>query len=587
MVQIRYHKTILLCWLLTIIFYLISCKKADINTIIPVVDTDTISTLPPIDLDVTTKINTSVSGFVTDDNDLAINGAEVTLGTSSTITDKYGFFEIKNGLVIKEIALVKVNHPGYFNATKTFIAQSGKSAFFRIKLLPSNYIGSIDINKGGDLTQYATGFIISLPAKAILNAATNLPVEGWVDIKARWIDPTNPETSRTMPGDLRGIDTNRETRLLASYGMVAIELRSPSGELLKLKPGKKATLTFPIAPSLLATAPSEIPLWYFDETFGLWRQQGKAVKNGNNYVGEVGHFSFWNCDIFTNFVQFNCTVVDEVGNPLQNNLVKISAVDNPQYAAHDYTDSSGYVGGLIPQNKQLLLEVYNYYCPTPVYSQQINTATTDVSLGTIIIPSNKIALITGNIVNCNNVPVNDGYILLLGGGVFSRYPVDNLGNFQIHSSICPNSLLLFANDNSVSQSSLPQNLTLTPGLNNIGTISACGLNTQEYIKYTLDGEETSLIQVGGGPNSIFGAYYFLQIYNYKIINFTEGNEVRLLTKLQIGENTEYLIASPISVYITEDGGPGQFIAGYFSGTVLRDRLHATSISCTFRVRRNS
>lgn len=573
---------------LTIIFYFLSCQKDNVTSIIPVVDTDTLSTLPPLDLDITTKINTTVSGFVTDDNDLAVIGATVTVGTSNTVTDKYGFFEIKNALVIKEIALVKVDHPDYFKATKSFIAQSGKSAFFRIKLLPTTYIGSIDINKGGNLIQYATGFIISLPAKAILNAATNLPVEGWVDIKAKWIDPTDPATSRTMPGDLRGIDTNRQTRLLASYGMVAIELRSPSGELLKLKPGKKATLTFPIAPTLLASAPSEIPLWYFDETLGLWRQQGKAVKNGNNYIGDVSHFSFWNCDISSNFVKFNCTVTDQSGNPLPNTLVKISAVDNPQYAANDYTDTSGYVGGLIPQNKQLLLEVYDFYCPTPIFSQQINSGTTDISFGTIVVPPNQVALITGNIVNCNNLPVTDGYILLFGKGVFSRYPVDNLGNFKIHSSICTNSLLLLANDNGLSQSGLPLSLSLTPGLNNIGTISACGVSTQQFIKYTLDGVETySLIQIGGSSTSIFGAYYFLEIYNYKIINFTDGNEVRLLTNLAIGENTEYLIASPIQVYITEDGGPGQFLAGYFSGTVLRDRLHATTVSCSFRVRRNS
>ena len=52
-----------------------------------------------------------------------------------------------------------------------------------------------------------------------------------------------------------------------------------------------------------ANGPSSIPLWHFNETYGIWVQQGIATKKGTIYEAEVNHFSTWNLDMEINAVE--------------------------------------------------------------------------------------------------------------------------------------------------------------------------------------------------------------------------------------------------------------------------------------------
>jgi ABC-type sulfate transport system permease subunit len=100
-----------------------------------------------------------------------------------------------------------------------------------------------------------------------------------------------------MPGNLTGITINNEQKILQTYGMIAVEMEGSSGEALNIAGSKQATISFPIPSAMLANAPATIPLWHFDETIGVWKEEGTATKQGNAYVGVVTHFSFWNCDV--------------------------------------------------------------------------------------------------------------------------------------------------------------------------------------------------------------------------------------------------------------------------------------------------
>ncbi|MBP9098394.1 MAG: carboxypeptidase regulatory-like domain-containing protein, partial [Ferruginibacter sp.] len=266
-----------------------SCQK-EIDT-----DTGNVIVLPDFD----TKVSSSVSGFVTDENDAPVMGSTVSAGSGTTTTDKYGYFEIKNVQVVKSAAVVTVNKPGYFKGIKTYIAESGKSAFFRIKLIPKTISGSINGSTGGNVT-LTNGLVIALPANGVVNAATNVAYTGNVNVSAHWINPTASDLNQEMPGDLRGISTDGSLKTLTTFGMAAVELTGASGELLQIATGQKATLTMPIPAAILSNAPATIPLWSFDEAKGLWKEEGQAIKTGNTYVGDVSHFSFWNCDVPNN-----------------------------------------------------------------------------------------------------------------------------------------------------------------------------------------------------------------------------------------------------------------------------------------------
>lgn len=557
--------------------------------------------------DFTVKVASSVSGFVTDENDAPVMGASVTAGTGSASTDKYGYFEIKNAQVVQTAAVVTVNKPGYFKGIKTYIAQTDKSAFFRIKLIPKTIAGTVPAATGGNVT-LANGLSIVFPANAVVNASTNTAYTGTINVAAHWISPTATDLNQEMPGDLRGISTDGSLKTLTTYGMVAVELTGASGELLQIATGQKATLTMPIPAAILSNAPSTIPLWSFDETKGLWKEEGQAVKSGSNYVGDVSHFSFWNCDVPANYVQFNCTVKNSDGIPISQALVKISVVGNPNNAGYGYTDSSGYVGGAIPANSQLLLEIFpGYFCNTPIYSQNFSSGTSNVSLGIITVNlSSGIATVSGTVTNCTGNPVTNGFIISQIDNYYYRYALSNTGSFSFTSVLCNNTAnaVFIAEDLTSLQQSSPVNQTLVPGANAIGNLQACGTSIQQFISYTIDGgtpieftfPTDSIGHYGNGStaiNTIYGSRNAPAPQSFVNFSFTNAGigvgsvqTLEMFGSSEIGTQTSQ--PSSINVNITEYGAVGEFIAGNFTGIVVAPGTPPVNktIACTFRVRRS-
>jgi hypothetical protein len=580
----------LLIFLLSVFF---SCQK-DIS----IEDGGTVVTPP----DLSTKINSSVSGFVTDENDAAVKGATVQFGTSNITTDKYGYFEARNVQVVKEAAVVTVNKPGYFKGIKTYMAKEGKAAFFRIKLIPKTIVGNVNAASGGTVT-LSNGLSIKLPAGGIANATTNTDYTGIVNVAAYWINPGATDLNKIMPGDLRGINTNGALKLLQTFGMAAVELTGAGGELLQIASGKKATLTLPIPSSLSASAPASIPLWYFDEANGLWKEEGSAVKTGNTYVGDVSHFSLWCGSLPGPYIQFDCTVKDAAGNPVPDALVIIEypSVNNSTWG-WGYTDASGYLSGAITANAQLALKVFTYgSCLTiPLYSQIITTTNSNISLGNLTIASNNIATITGTLKNCAGQPVTNGCIIVeVGNEYYYRYSVNINGTFNFNRVICPGSTVvdIIGQDNTTLQEGFLNNYTLVTGNNNIGDLLTCGNSIQEFINYTINGSPFSIIPPIGYiyqgdsvaiDSKIIYAYDFPNYAYFGISKLNIGpGSTQNLTFFNANQILQTTIPVPIAVNITEYGNIGQFISGNFSGTVTDTAPPNTSytITCNFRIKR--
>jgi hypothetical protein len=584
-------RNLLLIFSLSIFF---SCQK-DLS----LEDGGTVVTPP----DLTTKVSSSVSGFVTDENDAAVMGATVQFGSSTSVTDKYGYFEAKNVQVVKEAAVVTIIKPGYFKGIKTYIAKEGKAAFFRIKLLPKIIAGTINAASGGTVS-LSNGLSVKLPAGGIVNAATNAAYTGTVNVAAYWINPTAADLNRIMPGDLRGINTEGSIKLLQTFGMAAVELTGASGELLQIVNGQKATLTLPIPSSLASSAPASIPLWYFDEANGLWKQEGSATKTGNTYVGDVGHFSFWNCDTPGNFVLFDCTLKNSAGNPLPYVLVKITLVGTNIWS-YGYTDSLGYVGGGVPLNSNLLLEIIpNLGCSSTIYSQTFTTTTVNISLGTIIIPTaNNIATISGTVTNCVNAPVTNGYIIVMEGNYFTRYPLNNSGAYNFSEFFCtfPQTITLIGEDVTNTQQSANVSYVVTSaGTNTVGNIQACNITTQQYVNYTINSIPYSFTS----PTDAFtyANNARLDLYCSNQIQPVSGASISMSNAGLAAGSTQNLVSfvpnqvadtfrilTPIPVNITEYGAVGQFAAGNFTGVFTGASPANTqyNVTCNFRLRRTN
>ncbi|MEO6489434.1 MAG: hypothetical protein ABIO04_05780 [Ferruginibacter sp.] len=557
--------------------------------------------------DFTTKVTaTVVSGFVTDENNAAVIGASVNVGGSITSTDDYGFFEVKNALVVKDAAVVTVTNPGYFRGIKTFMAENGKSAFFRIKLIPKTNSGNIDAVAGGNVT-LGNGMVIALPANAVVVASSNVAYTGSVNVAAHWIDPTAADLSQTMPGDLRGVNTDGYLKTLTTYGMAAVELTSASGELLQIATNKKATLTMPVPSAINGTAPSTIPLWSFDEAKGLWKEEGVATKTGNTYVGEVSHFSFWNCDVPNSYVRFDATVKDNAGNPIPYAWVKISVVGSPYNSGYGYTDSSGYVSGAVPDNAQLLLEVFtSYACGTSVYSQNFSTTNVNISLGVITVTTSLgTATVSGTVTDCTNMPVTNGYVVMLVNGQNFRYSLSNTGTYNFTTILCNStaSASFIAEDANSLQQSTTLVQSISAGANTIPNLQACGVSIQQFITYTIDGGAAisftwpadSLMHSGNGGTtstcyingtSMSATPVQNVSFSFPTVGIAPGG-VEILESFYSSQLGTQTTTSGAPVNITEYGNVGEFIAGNFTATVSTPApIVNYTIVCSFRVRRN-
>ena len=166
---------------------------------------------------------------------------------------------------------------------------------------PEVFTGSFVSGSGGTV-QFGTYGSVEFQADGIVDASGN-PYTGQVDVYGMYLDPTDENIFQTVPSDFYAIDQNDEQRILESYAMMHVELEGSNGE--KLNISKPATMKFRVPESLQDRAPSSIPLWYMDEASSTWKEDGQASLQGEFYVGEVNHFSLWNCDVPNTYVEIS------------------------------------------------------------------------------------------------------------------------------------------------------------------------------------------------------------------------------------------------------------------------------------------
>lgn len=530
-------------------------------------------TVNPVNPDFGTKINTSISGFITDQNGNAAEGAIVTAGTSSTTTDQYGYFSLNNIPFAKSAAVIKINKTGYFSAFRSFFPVAGKPAFIRLQLVQKAIAGSIDAATGGTVN-IAGDASINLPANAVVLAANNTAYSGTVQVAAHWLDPSQTaKTQLTMPGNLTGVDSAGHLTALQTFGMLAVELTGSSGELLQIAPGKKARLQFPIPAAFQSAAPATIPLWHFDETLGIWKQEGQATKNGSFYSGDVSHFSWWNCDAPYSLVTLDMQLVNSNLQPLSHVPVIISISNQPGSERINYTNDSGYVHGMVPANQNLQIQAV-LPCGDPANIRNISTSNNDIDLGAIQVNSLQgLATISGTVNNCSGNPVTNGRVLVTGTGSNNIINISN-GTFSASGVICPgtNASIIAWDDNAVQQSSI-QNITLATGTNDLGIISACNTPTTESI--TVQANVDSAFTL---PQYLFGGnFYFLNDSTViNAIDLLNGNQLGFQLSFTgpavsgtypLSGNSFYynghtwVCTAAASVTITSYGLVGQFISG--------------------------
>ncbi|MDF1695893.1 MAG: SdrD B-like domain-containing protein [Saprospiraceae bacterium] len=437
--------------------------------------------------DPTIEVVSGVTGLVIDEDGNPVTDAKVDVYNRQVTTDENGIFYVNNVGLNRSNSHVKVSKSGYFDGLKSFIPALGKKSYVQLQLVkrdnPYKIIGitggSIDIPDGPELIFPTDAFVLKGGSDAY---------GGEVNVYVHWYDPTDPDLGLSMPGNLLGITSDGSEAQLGTYGMIAAELETTSGQALQLAEGKKAVLKFPVPASL--DPPSTIPLWSFDDIDMVWIQEGVAKLEENEYVGEVSHFSFWNCDAPFPLINLEGRLVNN-GSPLSN-LGVIITVSNVT-SGYGMTDSEGIFRGKVPKGELLLLTIWN--CGETIVVHEIGPFDTDQNVGDIEVELlNFVATIEGRLVDCFDQPLENAYGLIkVEDNVRQVVTTQSDGTFSATIAGCTNKeyTVQFFDPEELNASS-EIDIEKNEEIQELGDIRVCeGLD--EFIKYTVDGVQAQLI----------------------------------------------------------------------------------------------
>jgi len=561
-----------------------SCQRDNSPSVTPPVT-------PPDPPPVQEKVAANIHGRVIDDTKQPVEGVAVTAGGLTATTDINGYFTITNTSLVKSAGFVQAAKTGYFTASRTFLVHPNVENNVMLQLIPKKSAGNFVAANGGTVT-FPSGGNVTFPANAIVNPASNAVYSGSVTVSAFFLDPASPYFESMMPGDLRGMDTSKKEVGLKSYGMTVIELNGAGGEKLQLANGKQAAVTFPITLAMQNDAPSTIPLWFFNDSTGLWKQEGVATKQGTNYVGSVGHFSFWNCDAPISFVNFEATFKDQNGNPLKSTLVTLTRNGNGLAATTPaITDDNGFVSGKVPANESLFMNVFSV-CGVSIYAKQIGPFSSDTKLDaiTVNVTPQQTVTISGRVTNCNSESVNSGVVTISIDDQYQKATVTN-GAYSISILRCSADVVdasIVAYDIATNKLSSTKKISVTTGAVDAGTIKACDIDADRYVIFSLidNGDTTKYSFISPGDSISVGRQYILAAvmdYSSRIsLGFSEapkGIGPVTYTGINVSNKRYYLGSngSPMTGNITAYGPNNtDYVSGDFSAT-LRDSLQKKDV----------
>lgn len=260
---------------------------------------------------------------------------KVSAGTRSTTTGADGSYSLAQ-VPAGDPTPLSYELAGYAPGFASVTLADGGTATANPRLLAVGATQTFAAATAASVTVAGSPARVDLPAASLVNARTGAAASGTITAELTMIDPATDPAS--MPGNYTAAAAGGGRQTIESFGAISVNLRDAAGNALNLAAGQRATIRIPVS-TRSATVPPTIPLFYFNETTGLWVQEGTATLAGTEpnryYEGTVAHFSVWNADQVAETIRVNGCVVDASGNPVAN--VEVSTVGQ---------DYSGQASGL-------------------------------------------------------------------------------------------------------------------------------------------------------------------------------------------------------------------------------------------------
>jgi hypothetical protein len=297
-------------------------------------------------------VTTTISGVLFDESNNPVVGAEIKSAGQITTTNASGGFTFSNIKVPKSRFVVNASKSGFFKGSYADAPIANGTSNIKIYLMSSGVTQTVDAGTGGEATSQDGNSKVKLDANSVTNPDGS-GYTGNVKLNVGYLDPTSENFANLIPGgDMQATTSGNTSTTLYSYGIIRVEMKSEAGADLKIKSTNPSEITVDIPQSMEASSPATIPLWYYDDATGLWKEEGVATKNaqGDKYVGTVTHFSEWNCDTPEGTGTIKGLVVDCNNLPVPGINVKIG-----QASAH--TGADGRFERRVPANTAFEVQV--------------------------------------------------------------------------------------------------------------------------------------------------------------------------------------------------------------------------------------
>jgi hypothetical protein len=458
--------------LLILLVTLQSCNDDDIRT-------ETIDEISETEKDLIFQtenfgesINADFLGIISDEEGQPLANVQITIGNSNATTDINGVFLLNSASVFEKFAYIKAEKEGYIDGSRVVIPKANGISKINIVLLKKEVTARVSSGMPSE---------VSLPNGAQVDFSGDFitsqgdPYDGDVDVILNYLDPSERSTFLEMPGRLFAQTETNDARILETYGMISVKLFSPSGEVLNIDENSPSTIYLPVVPHQTGIAPDTIPLWYFNEVQGYWKEEGEAIKTNNKYIGTVSHFSWWNCDLPLDFVELCFSIDSDSSAASTLYYVSIERVSNNQVIYSGNIISEDSECGLIPKNEELLISIYGVSgsCNNQlIHSETFGGYAAEASLNVSFTEEYTATSLTGVATNCDGNPLTNGYIYIDELNIFSI--TDGIIDIGIVTCSTTEMITVMVFDYDTNQWAVSEDVLLDSQEVNLGMLNTCG-----------------------------------------------------------------------------------------------------------------
>ena len=432
-------------------------------------------------------VSASILGSLQDENGLPITEAIVRCQSCRPVqevtVDRKGDFRFLDITNEGESAYLTITAEGKFDGFRRLGLVTDRVNFTRIQLQDKTITSQLNTDTEARVT-LSNEAAVTLPENGIVDSQGQ-SYQGNYNVSFQWIDPTSENLNLNMIGDLSAITNDGESTGLSTYGMLQVELESLDGEPLNLGVDAMATLEFPIPESLKANAPAEIQLWSYDEANGYWIEEGVATNQDDKYITQVSHFSTWNVDVSVESVIICGKLGINTSVDIDAPFLEVALTgESFQSIGGWLSDNGSFRFFNAPADELLTLEIFDFAGELIESIELGPYAPGKIEIGTILLdPADVVDIIeiSGSLVDCDGVIIEDGYIAVEYGFDTYLFPLAGNGDFLISLPSVENfQAIVYGIDVDGIRTSAPSFVSTQTLINDLGTIMACSEEAEAY-----------------------------------------------------------------------------------------------------------